>query len=126
MAVVITEKDDGTKCLSFIRGDSCPIKFKVNDIEEVSVSKTGLQSLYLTCRKSNNKNSEVIFQKKIDDFVYKDEEEYYFITIEPEDTQELPYDTYNFDIQATFIDGEVQTLKGEFTLTDEDTIYEGG
>lgn len=126
MAVIITEKEDGTKHLSFIRGDSCPLKFQIHDIEGNSVSKTDLQSLFLTCRKSNNKNSKIIFQKEMNDFKYDDEEKYYFITIEPEDTQELPYDTYNFDIEAKFHDGEVQTIKSEFTITDEDTIHEGG
>lgn len=124
MAVVITENDDGTIHLKFIRGDSCFLKFQILDVEESPVLKAELSSLFLTCRKLNNKNSEVIFQKDIDDFDYEDE--YYFVTIEPQDTQELPYDTYNFDIQATFTDGEVQTLKGEFTITDEDTIYDGG
>ena len=124
MAVTISKKEDGTICLNFIRGDSCPLKFKINDVEGISVLKTDLISLNLTCRKANSKYSEIVFEKNIDDFNY--ENEYYFINIEPQDTQELPYDTYNFDIQATFSDGEVQTLKGEFTITDEDTIYEGG
>lgn len=126
MAVKIIHKDDGTIGLSFIRGDSCPLKFQIHDLEGASVLKEGLGSLFLTCRKSNNKNSKIIFQKDIDDFDYENESQFYLVNIEPEDTQELPYDTYNFDIQATFSDGEVQTLKGEFTLTDEDTIHEGG
>lgn len=121
MAVTISKKEDGTICLSFIRGDSCPLKFQIHDTEGASVLKENLISLYLTCRKSNSKYSEIVFQKKINDFNY--ENEYYFINIEPQDTQELPYDTYNFDIEATFNDGEVQTLKSEFTITDEDTIY---
>lgn len=124
MAVIITEKDDGTKQLKFIRGDSCPLKFPILDVEENPVLKDGLISLFLTCRKNNTKYSEAIFQKNIDDFDYEDG--YYFINIEPQDTRELPYDTYNFDIEATFTDGEVQTLKGEFIITDEDTIYERG
>ena len=125
MAVAISENRDGTKHLSFIRGDSCPLKFKILDLEENPVSKEGLKSLYLTCRKFNIKNSEIIFQKDISAFNYDDTTQYYFINIEPEDTRELPYDTYNFDIEASFIDGEVQTLKSNFTITDEDSIYEG-
>lgn len=124
MAVKTSIKEDGTICLSFIRGDSCPLKLKINDVEGISVPKEDLRDLYLTCRKSNTKYSEIIFQKNINDFGY--ENEYYFINIEPQDTQELPYDTYNFDIEATFADGEVQTLKCEFTITDEDTIHERG
>lgn len=124
MAVKVTKKEDGSISLSFIRGDSCPLKFQIRDVEEKIVLKEDLNSLYLTCRKSNSKYSEVIFQKDINDFGYEDE--YYFINIEPQDTRELPYDTYNFDIEATFRDGEVQTLKSEFVITDEDTIYGGG
>lgn len=121
MAVTMKEKDDGTISLKFIRGDSCPLKFQILDVEKKSVLKTDLKSLYLTCRKFNNKYSKMLFQKDINSFGYEDE--YYFVNIEPEDTRELPYDTYNFDIEATFNDGEVQTLKSEFTITDEDTIY---
>lgn len=124
MAVVISENRDGIKHLSFIRGDSCPLKFQINDVEKNPVLKENLISLYLTCRKFNNQYSKILFQKGISDFDYEDG--YYFINIEPKDTRELPYDTYNFDIEATFNDGEVQTLKSEFTITDEDTIYEGG
>lgn len=122
MAVTISKGEDGIIYLNFIRGDSCPLKFKIIDDEENSVLKTNLDFLYLTCRKSNTKYSDVIFQKNINDFNY--ENDYYFVNIEPQDTRELPYDTYNFDIEATFTDGEVQTLKGKFTITDEDTIYE--
>lgn len=121
MAVKVTQKEDGTISLSFIRGDSCPLKFQIRDVEGKTVLKEDLNSLHLTCRKSNSKYSKVIFEKNINDFGY--ENEYYFINIEPQDTRELPYDTYNFDIQATFRDGEVQTLKSEFIITDEDTIY---
>lgn len=124
MAVVITEKEDGTKSLSFIRGDSCPLKFQIFDVEQKVVPKEDLNSLSLTCRKFNTKYSKILFQKNINDFGF--ENDFYFINIEPQDTRTLPYDTYNFDIEATFNDGEVQTLKGEFTITDEDTIYEGG
>lgn len=123
MAVKTIQKDDGTMCLSFIRGDSCPLKFQIRDVEDKTVLKEDLNSLYLTCRKYNSKYSETVFQKNIKDFNYEDE--YYFVNIEPEDTRELPYDTYNFDIEATFRDGEVQTLKSEFIITDEDTIYGG-
>lgn len=124
MAVTVTEKENGTINLKFIRGDSCPLKFQIMDTEEASVVKEDLTSLYFTCRKTNSKYSEILFQKDIDSFEY--ENEYYFINIEPEDTRELPYDTYNFDIEATFNDGEVQTLKGDFTIMEEDTIYDGG
>lgn len=122
MAVTMLKNEDGIINLKFIRGDSCPLKFQIQDVEGNSVLKEELNSLYFTCRKSNSKYSEIIFQKVIEDFNY--ENKYYFINIGPQDTQHLPYGTYNFDIQAEFEDGEVQSLKGEFTIIDEDTIYE--
>ena len=45
--------------------------------------------------------------------------------INPEDTRSLKYGLYNFDIQATFTDGYVKSLKSSFQLTQEDTIFEG-
>ena len=124
MAVKILKNDDGTIGVSFIRGDTCILKFRIQDEQGTFMEKSDLDSLYLTCRKSNSKSSRIIFQKDIDDFYCEDE--YYFITIQPIDTRGLSYGTYNFDIEATFSDGEVQTLKSEFTITDEDTIYKGG
>ena len=43
MAVKIIQKDDGTMCLSFIRGDSCPLKFQIRDVEDKTVLKEDLK-----------------------------------------------------------------------------------
>ena len=111
--------------IEFIRGDTFPMKFQIVDSEGNPIPKTDLSSLYLTCRRKNLKESPILFQKTIDDFNYDDEDEYYYIKIDPEDTRELEYGTYNFDIEATFKDGYVNTLKSSFKITEEDTIYEG-
>lgn len=111
---------------SFIRGDSFPIKFKITDSDGSPILKNGLSSLFLTCRKSNTKSSPILFQKKIEDFYYDEDDTFYYISFEPEDTRELKYGEYNFDIEATFTDGYVKTLKSSFEITAEDTIYEGG
>ena len=109
----------------FIRGDSFPMKFRIVDANDVSIDKTGLSSLFLTCRKKNTKLSQILFQKKIEDFIYDNEDGFYYIMINPEDTRSLKYGLYNFDIQATFTDGYVKSLKSSFQLTQEDTIFEG-
>lgn len=108
---------------SFIRGDSCPLKFQITDSKDEPVLKDDISSLTLTCRKFNFKLSPVIFQKSIDDFTYNEDDGYYYFSFEPEDTRELRYGEYNFDIQAVFSDGYVKTLKSSFGLTAEDTIY---
>lgn len=111
--------------ISFIRGDTFPMKFQILDSERNVVPKSELETLYLTCRKFNSLDSPKLFQKKIEDFVYDDEDGFYYIAFNPEDTRELEYGTYNFDIEATFKDGYVNTLKSSFEIIEETTIYEG-
>ena len=43
------------------------------------------------------------------------------LTLEPEDTKELTFDTYVYDIQITFADGSVDTFitKAKLKLTEE-------
>ena len=43
------------------------------------------------------------------------------LTLLPEDTKELPFDTYVYDIELTFADGAIDTFipKGKFKLTEE-------
>ena len=43
------------------------------------------------------------------------------LTLDPEDTKQLPFDTYVYDIEITFADGAVDTFidKATFKLTEE-------
>lgn len=45
MAVKATQKEDGSISLSFIRGDSCLLKFQIRDVERKIVLKEDLNSL---------------------------------------------------------------------------------
>lgn len=108
--------------LEFIRGDTCRFKFQIKYADDSIVKKDDIETLILTCRKYNSSKSPVLFSKNKDDFTYTDE--FYYCTIEPEDTQELAYGTYNFDIKCTLTDGYRKTFKGSFTITEEDTIHE--
>lgn len=111
---------------SFIRGDSYPMKFQITDSEGNPVLKDSLTALTLTCRSNNFKLSPIVIQKQIDDFDYNNEDNYYYVSFLPIDTRSLNYGEYNFDIQATFTDGYIKTLKSSFEITQEDTIYEEG
>jgi len=109
--------------MKFIRGDSQPFKFRIIDNEEKNISSETIEKLILTCRKYNLQSSPVIFDKNKEDFTF--EENYWHSEFKPEDTRELDYGIYNFDIECTLKDGTVKTLKSQFEITDEDTIYEG-
>lgn len=108
----------------FIRGDTQPFKFKILKKNKETVTMSEIDTLILTCRKSNVKESPILFQKNKGHFEF--DNEYYHCTFKAEDTRELEYGIYNFDIQVTLNNGYVKTLKGQFRITEEDTIYESG
>ena len=63
-----------------------------------------------------------MLQKKLDDMAF-DEEYYYHLTIEPEDTDELDFGEYYFDIQVT-ANGVKQTTCGKLRIEREVTFAE--
>lgn len=107
--------------IEFTRGDTLAFKFKINYKNGESVKIEDIEDLVLTCRKFNFKESPILFDKSKDDFRF--EKDYYHCVFMPEDTRELEYGKYNFDIQVTLKGGFIKTLKSEFTITEEDTIY---
>lgn len=106
------------------RGDTRSYKFTRLDPQGEVITAIP-DSLYFTVKTSYNTPNFVI-QKTLDDMTI-DEENVYHFTIEPNDTEQLPYGTYVFDIQVTQ-DGVVTTIaKDKFVLTQEATwvINEG-
>lgn len=106
---------------SFIRGDTLPLKFKINYKDKNVVQLNDIATLTLTCRKYTNENSPILFKKDKEDFTLSDD--FYHVVIKPENTQNLDYGVYNFDIECVLNDGYTKTLKGEFKITDETTIH---
>ena len=78
--------------------------------------------LYFTVKKKTT-DKVVLIQKTLDDMQVDDDGTYHF-TIEPEDTDELKYMNYVFDIEV-ITDGVKTTIaKGGFTIEDEVTFAE--
>lgn len=107
----------------FTRGDTMALEFTLSDGEGHNIDIDSVNSITLTCRKRNNLESPIIFQKNKDDFVYDSTKKKYTVTIQPEDTRELSYGFYNYDIQVNY-GGVISTRKSSFRLTAEDTIYQ--
>lgn len=108
--------------MEFVRGDTMPFQFKITNLNGDSINIEEIDTMILTCRKYNIKSSPILFQKHKEDFTF--EEESYHATIEPKDTENLDYGTYNYDIEVTLKDGYRKTAKGSFTITEEDTIHD--
>lgn len=72
--------------------------------------------------KTNDMQKEPVIQKTIEDMTFDDDGTYH-ITILPEDTNELQYGEYIYDIEVLNEDGYKKTIsKGIFELTWESTF----
>ena len=91
--------------LSMIRGDSETIQINLTDELNNPFLLSEGDTVYFTV-KLNTKVEEKIFQKVITQF----EDGMAIIRITPEDTKNLNYKTYVYDIQLTTKDGEVKTI----------------
>lgn len=104
----------------FPRGDTKRFKFQLKDSEGNVLILSDSDQLYFTV-KDNSRSNTVLIQKKIGSgIVYSDG--YYYVTINPSDTNNLDYRSYGYDIELKS-DGIVKTLIiGEITLTEEYTF----
>ena len=86
-----------------------------------------LDTAYFTCRDSLNDNSEILFQKSLDNGItlvdYDSEKDirYYAVRIAPEDTTNLQAGAYEYDLEVG-VNGDIFTImKGKFILEQEST-----
>ena len=103
--------------IEMTRGDSVPFNFKLVDSNNNPVELADKDVLLFTVRKKPKKNSEdtnYAFQKQIVNGSFK---------ISPNDTKDLDYGQYNWDIEYRYNAGDdVETvLKGKLVLTEEVT-----
>lgn len=112
-----------TKDLDFHRGDTMPFKVKLINKNGDSINENDIDTLFVTCRQLPSKTSPILFQKQLSDITI--EGKYIHITFNPEDTENLDYGTYYFDIEITLNSGYRKTKLYEFELTEETTIHGG-
>lgn len=106
--------------LEFTRGDTQFIKFQLKDGEGNAIEPSIDDVLYFTVKQNAN-SSKVLIQKKYPDSMnYTDG--YFCFSFDSEDTSNLPYGTYQYDIELKSGD-YVKTLGfGTITLTEEITF----
>lgn len=109
--------------VEMIRGDTQPLKFQIKDNEGNILQMSAEDELIFTVKKNYN-TKQTILQKKLstNDITYKNG--WYLFTLKHEDTANLKYGTYVYDIQL-MSEGIVATLVlGTITLTQEVTHIE--
>lgn len=97
--------------LSIIRGDTKYFKFKRINRETKEIITDIPDQMYFTVKYADN-IEDMLFQKTLNnEITYNDEDNYYYMTINPEDTNNLPYGELVFDIEITN-DNDVTTIAG--------------
>ena len=110
--------------MEFTRGDTKKYKFQRKDANN-NVIETISQKVWFTV-KVNDNTDEKILQKTLDTGItFTDNDYYYHVLFDHDDTKDLDYGSYTCDIQVEN-EGVVATIyKDFFTLTSE-TTFEGG
>lgn len=111
--------------IEFPRGDTFPYGFILTDKKGTPLNfNVGDAEIYFTVKKNENTSS-VIFQKKFStgDIVKDTERDgFYYLIIESNDTNELKYGTYGYDVTVKIGTFESTLVTGTITLTKEYTF----
>lgn len=109
--------------MDFVRGDTFLFKFLLKFKDETVVKSEDIDNLFITF-KTSVYSKKYIFQKTLDD-VKIDEEGYVHVTFEPEDTENLEYGKYVFDVEVTLKNGYRKSKLFEINLAGETTFHGG-
>lgn len=103
--------------ICLVQGDTSPVfKFQRKDAEN-NVIKTLPSKMWITF-KIDSQRKKALFQKTLDNGIeYSETDNYYRFQILPDDTAELCYGKYGFDIAILNENGEKRTLLNKGVLT---------
>ena len=93
--------------MEMIRGDEFKFKFKRQTENGETITERPKQ-MYITFK--YNDENQALFQKKLDEGITFDGE-YYHVTINPEDTNNLPFGKLIYDIEIIKENDKPKTLK---------------
>lgn len=99
-----------------IKGDTYQSAFKVEDLGQ------NLDSAFFTCRDNLNDNSEILFEKNLNDGIslvkYDEENDIreYAVRVDPADTRNLQTGTYYYDLQIGVNEDIFTIMRGRFII----------
>ena len=108
-----------------VKGDTYSSSLTVENLGQ------DIDSSYYTCRDSLNDNSNVLFQKSLNNGIslveYDEENDIrkYAIRVAPEDTKDIQSGTYYYDLQVNVTNDVFTIMKGKFII-EQDCSREGG
>lgn len=95
--------------ITIVRGDSRVLRIDVLDENGAAYNPAPLDTITMTVRKGSHRG-EIVIQKETGDADVAVISGGWQITIQPEDTEELSYTLYFYDIEVTLEDGYKQTV----------------
>ena len=102
------------------RGDIYPVRFTIYE-SETEITTIDFTQIYMSCKKSV-KDTDVLFQKSLSSgTIVKLGDGNYQFRIEPEDTNNLQFGEYVFDIELIYENDIKQTIYGTLRLSEEVT-----
>lgn len=90
------------------------------------ISDEELDTIYFTCRDALNDDSNILFQKSLNNGITltEQEEEYsYSIRVAPNDTKSLQSGIYYYDLQIELNEDVFTVMKGKF-IVEQDSTWE--
>lgn len=118
----MNEKENNGENIVFRRGDTFKFKYALKDFLTKEIITKSVDKMWFSV-KNSTLTDHIIIQKSLEDgTITFTDDGYYHIIINPEDTNNLKYKDYVFDIEI-INNGDKLTLKvGDFTLKDEVTF----
>ncbi len=105
------------------RGDIRLVRFVIEDPDH-KTTRVDFSEIYFTVKKTT-RDKPFLFQKKLtNNEIVKLDHGDYQLRIEPEDTNELAYGNYKFDVQLEYENEIKETFVGDFIITEEVTYAE--
>lgn len=110
--------------IELIRGDTYQLKFQRKLTDDTVITQKP-DEMYMTFKRNYNE-IDYVLQKRLsrDEIIFNEDDNYYYVTIEPEDTNDLDYGSYVFDIE-TKVGKVVKTITlGKLKIKKEVTFAE--
>ena len=108
--------------ISMPRGDLYTVRFQIYE-NETDITSIDFSQIYMTCKRTN-KDRTPLFQKSLTGgTIHKISDGDYTFNIEPEDTNNLQFGEYSFDIELINDSNPriKQTINGTLKLSEETT-----
>lgn len=108
--------------IEFTRGDTCPVKFTLEDKEGNILTLGSSDELFFTVKKDFNTTEKKLQKTFGQGDITKEEDGSYKLTIAPAETANWKYGSYVFDICLVSGDYTRTVAIGNLTLTNEVTF----